>query len=38
MSYTYYELKAENTFEWIGDDFENYLTVGLAGKYHRKAA
>lgn len=36
MSYTYYELKADNTFEWIGESYENYLTLGFAGKYHER--
>lgn len=36
FDYTYYELKADNTFEWFGDNYENYLTVGLSGKYHER--
>ncbi|MEM1377027.1 MAG: TonB-dependent receptor [Pseudomonadota bacterium] len=36
FDYTYYELKADNTFEWLGDDYENYLTVGMAAKYHER--
>ncbi|MEM1287335.1 MAG: TonB-dependent receptor [Pseudomonadota bacterium] len=36
LSYTYYEVKADNTFEWITDDYENYLTFGIAGKYHER--
>jgi len=36
FSYAYYELKADNTFEWITDMYENYLTVGIAGKFHER--
>ncbi|MEL6202382.1 MAG: TonB-dependent receptor [Pseudomonadota bacterium] len=36
LSYTYYELSVSNTFEWISDNYENYLTVGLDGKYHQR--
>ncbi|MBU1305182.1 MAG: TonB-dependent receptor [Alphaproteobacteria bacterium] len=27
--YRTWQLSADNTIEWIGDDFENYLTVGI---------
>ena len=27
--YRTYQLKADNTMEWLTDDFENYLTLGL---------
>ncbi|MAZ19497.1 MAG: TonB-dependent receptor [Ahrensia sp.] len=36
MSYAYYEGKLENTAEWTGEKFENFLTVGLQGKYHKR--
>ncbi|MEM6615768.1 MAG: TonB-dependent receptor [Pseudomonadota bacterium] len=36
FSYTYTELKVDNTFEWITDNFENYLTIGLAAKYQER--
>ncbi|MFZ2100509.1 MAG: TonB-dependent receptor [Oricola sp.] len=36
MSYAYWELKAENTAEWTGDGYENYLTYGLQSKYHQR--
>ena len=36
FSYAYWELKGENTFEWEGEGYENFLTVGLQGKYHER--
>lgn len=37
-SYRTLQLKADNTFEYTGDDFENYLTVGIqAGQLTRTA-
>jgi hemoglobin/transferrin/lactoferrin receptor protein len=29
--YRTWQLAADNTIEWIGEDFENYLTIGLVG-------
>lgn len=36
FSYTYYEFKADNTFETIGDNFENFLTVGVNATHHER--
>jgi len=36
VGYAYYEGKVENTIEWIGESYENYLTIGLQGKYHER--
>jgi len=37
-AYKTLQLKADNTFDYIGDSFENYLTVGLqASRQHRLA-
>lgn len=36
VGYSYYEFKTENTSEWVGGTWENYLTVGVQAKYHER--
>lgn len=36
FGYKLYQLGAQNTFEYLGNDVENYLTVGLQGNYHER--
>ncbi len=36
--YKTWQLKADNTVEWIGDDFENYFTFGMQGSTQERTA
>lgn len=36
--YRTYQLKADNTVEYIGEDFENYFTFGLQGSHQDREA
>ncbi|MET3899108.1 hemoglobin/transferrin/lactoferrin receptor protein [Devosia sp. UYZn731] len=36
--YKTWQLKADNTVEWIGDDFENYFTFGFQGSTLERTA
>ncbi|MDZ7824033.1 MAG: TonB-dependent receptor [Ahrensia sp.] len=36
FSYDYYDGKLENTFETIGDNYKNFLTIGASGRYHER--
>ena len=36
--YRTYQLKADNTVEWIGDDFENYFTFGFQASHQDRLA